>query len=459
MLRYNLIFRNSFLLLDLLVLNATCFFSGYFVFTQHGLNFPSFWSQYILIVNLLWLFLTSQTKFYFTELTFILLIRKTVGIIFLYLLLLVGCYFVIREKQNTNELLVIQILLQGLLILSSRYIFIRVKEKIRPINYDKRRALIIGESVSSPELLERFKRLDSGYTLLGHYSYNQFQKGSEKTSLQDKLDNIINYAIDHKISEIFLMHLPHENIDWKHLIKRAEEHFIRIKFVPDYDSVFAQKINLRMEQGLPIITLRKEPLENIENRIIKRAFDIVFSILAMLLLLWWLIPVLAVLIKLSSRGPVFFIQKRSGRNGKVFNCYKLRSMHVNTEADAKAALRDDERLTPFGKFLRRTNLDELPQFLNVLKGEMSVVGPRPHMLKHTREYSLIVDQFMVRHFLKPGLTGWAQVNGFRGDLTGNKMQKRVELDVWYLENWNFILDLRIILKTLCVTIKGDKNAF
>jgi exopolysaccharide biosynthesis polyprenyl glycosylphosphotransferase len=308
-------------------------------------------------------------------------------------------------------------------------------------------------------LLDRFSRPDSGYALLGQFCYNQFQNGSENASLQDKLDNIINYAIDHKVSEIFLMHLPHENIDWKYLIKRAEEHFIRIKFVPDYDSVFAQKINLRMEQGLPIITLRKEPLENIENRIIKRAFDIVFSLLTMLLLLWWLIPILAILIKLSSRGPVFFIQKRSGRNGKVFNCFKLRSMHVNCDADAKAALRDDERLTPFGKFLRRTNLDELPQFFNVLKGEMSVVGPRPHMLKHTREYSLIVDQFMVRHFLKPGLTGWAQVNGFRGDLTGNKMQKRVELDVWYLENWHFILDLKIIYKTISVTIKGDKNAF
>lgn len=459
MLRYNLIFRNSFLLLDLLVLNATCFFSGYFVFTQHELNFPPFWSQYILIVNLLWLFLTSQTKFYFTELTFILLLRKTVGIIFLYLLLLVGYYFIIHEKHNTNELLVIQILLQGLLIFSSRYIFIRVKEKIRPINYDKRRTLIVGESNFSPELLDRFRRPDSGYTLLGQFRYNDFQNGSENVSFQVKLDNIINYAIDHKVTEIFLMHLPKENQEWKSLIKRAEEHFIRIKFVPDYDLVFAQKINLRMEQGLPIITLRKEPLENIENRMIKRFFDIVFSLGVMLFLLWWLIPVLALIIKLSSKGSVFFVQKRSGRNGKIFNCYKLRSMYENADADSKAALKDDERLTPFGKFLRRTNLDELPQFFNVLRGEMSVVGPRPHMLKHTREYSRIVDQFMVRHFLKPGLTGWAQVNGFRGDLTGNKMQKRVELDVWYLENWNFFIDIKIIIKTVLVTIKGDENAF
>ena len=459
MLRYNLIFRNSFLLLDLLVLNATCFLSGYFVFTQYGLTFPSFWSQYILIVNLLWLFLTSQTRFYFTELTYILLLRKTVGIILLYLLLLVGCYFVIREKQNTNELVIIQILLQGLLILSSRYIFIRVKEKLRPISYDKRRTLIIGQTNFTQDLLQRFSRPDSGYTLLGQFRYNQFQNGVENASLQDKLDNIIDYAIDHKVSEIFLMHLPQENIDWKCLIKRAEEHFIRIKFVPDYDSVFAQKINLRMEQGLPIITLRKEPLENIENRIIKRSFDVVFSLGVMLLLLWWLIPVLALIIKLTSKGSVFFVQKRSGRNGKIFNCYKLRSMYENADADSKAALKDDERLTPFGKFLRRTNLDELPQFFNVLRGEMSVVGPRPHMLKHTREYSRIVDQFMVRHFLKPGLTGWAQVNGFRGDLTGNKMQKRVELDVWYLENWNFFIDLKIIIKTGLVTVKGDKNAF
>ncbi|MFN9108462.1 MAG: exopolysaccharide biosynthesis polyprenyl glycosylphosphotransferase, partial [Bacteroidota bacterium] len=388
------------------MLNATCFFSGYFVFTQHGVNFPSFWSQYILIVNLLWLFLTSQTKFYFTELTFILLIRKTVGIIFLYLLLLVGCYFIIREKHNTNELLIVQIFLHGLLILSSRYIFIRVKEKIRPINYDKRRTLIIGESSLSPELLDRFSRPDSGYALLGQFRYNQFQNGSENASLQDKLDNIINYAIDQKVSEIFLMHLPQENIDWKCLIKRAEEQFIRIKFVPDYDSVFAQKINLRMEQGLPIITLRKEPLENIENRIIKRAFDIVFSLLVILFLLSWLIPILAILIKLESRGPVFFKQGRPGLDEQEFFCYKFRSMQVNGHTE-KEASKNDPRVTRTGKFMRKTSVDELPQFFNVLLGDMSVVGPRPHLWSQNKAYASKIKKYMVRHYVKPGITGLA----------------------------------------------------
>lgn len=459
MLRYNLFFRNSFLLLDLLVLNATCFLSGYFVFTQNGLKFPFFWTQYILIVNLLWLFLTSQTRYYFTELTFILIIRKTVGIIFLYLLLLICYYLIFHDKQRTNEFFMIQILLQVFLIFFSRYIFIKTKEKIKPINYDKRRALIVGESVFPPELADRFSRPDSGYTLLGYHSYLFFGDTRKEVSLYEKLCQIINYAIAHKVSEIFLMDLPKENIDWKSLMKLAEENLIRLKFIPNYDNFFSQKTNLSIEYGFPVISLRKEPLEKIENRIIKKIFDIAFSVFILFLMLWWLIPFLAILIKFSSKGPVFFVQKRSGRNGKVFNCYKLRSMYLNEDADSKEAIRDDERFTPIGKILRRTNLDELPQFFNVLKGEMSIIGPRPHMLKHTEEYSQIVDQFMVRHFLKPGLTGWAQVNGFRGDLTGTKMHKRVELDVWYLENWNFYLDLKIIIQTLYVTIKGDKNAF
>jgi len=189
-------------------------------------------------------------------------------------------------------------------------------------------------------------------------------------------------------------------------------------------------------------------------------FDIIFSLLVISLILSWLLPVLAILIKLNSRGPIFFVQLRSGKNNQTFKCYKFRTLHVNPDADVKQVTLNDARLTRLGKFLRKTNLDELPQFINVLMGKMSVIGPRPHMLKHTEDYSKILNEYMIRHFLKPGVTGWAQVNGFRGEIKKeDQLRKRIEYDIWYMENWSLWLDLRIVFLTIYVTLKGDKNAF
>lgn len=163
---------------------------------------------------------------------------------------------------------------------------------------------------------------------------------------------------------------------------------------------------------------------------------------------------------MSSPGPVFFKQRRTGYRGKEFVCYKFRTMKVNNDSDNKQASKNDPRKTKIGNILRKTNIDELPQFYNVLKGEMSIVGPRPHMVKQTEDYSALIDKYMLRHIIKPGITGWAQVNGFRGETKELwQMQKRVEYDVWYAENWNFMLDIKIIIKTIINAIRGDKNAF
>jgi exopolysaccharide biosynthesis polyprenyl glycosylphosphotransferase len=201
-------------------------------------------------------------------------------------------------------------------------------------------------------------------------------------------------------------------------------------------------------------------MELITNQYFKRTFDIAFSFLVIVLVFTWLFPILALLIKLSSKGPIFFKQQRSGKRNEVFTCYKFRSMKVNEDSDTIQAHKSDDRITGIGKFLRKTSMDELPQFLNVLNGDMSVVGPRPHMLKHTEEYSQIIDNFMVRHFVKPGITGWAQVHGFRGETHQDyKMRKRVQYDVWYIENWSFLLDIRIIFMTVRNLLLGDRNAF
>ena len=210
---------------------------------------------------------------------------------------------------------------------------------------------------------------------------------------------------------------------------------------------------------MPLLTVRRNPLKKRFNRGLKRGFDIVFSSVFLCFYPLIYLPI-AITIKLTSPGPVYFKQKRTGYRGEDFWCYKFRTMHVNRDADNVQATRNDSRKTRFGDFLRRTSLDELPQFINVFKGDMSVVGPRPHMLRHTEEYTQLVDQYMVRHLVKPGITGWAQVNGYRG-LTDEvwKMAKRVEYDVWYIENWSFALDMKIIVRTVLNAIHGEDNAF
>jgi putative colanic acid biosynthesis UDP-glucose lipid carrier transferase len=206
--------------------------------------------------------------------------------------------------------------------------------------------------------------------------------------------------------------------------------------------------------------LRSEPLDDVGNRIKKRILDIVVSFLVIVFILSWLVPILGLLILIESRGPVFFSQLRTGKNKKPFYCYKFRSMRKNKDADFKQATVNDNRVTKIGKFIRRTSLDEFPQFLNVFKGNMSLVGPRPHMLKHTNDYSKVVDEYMVRQFLKPGITGWAQVNGYRGEITNpEQIQMRVNKDLWYLENWSLWLDIQILFLTVYQIFKGDKNAF
>ncbi|MBP8822095.1 MAG: exopolysaccharide biosynthesis polyprenyl glycosylphosphotransferase [Flavobacteriales bacterium] len=246
------------------------------------------------------------------------------------------------------------------------------------------------------------------------------------------------------------------------LMEFCERNTIRFRLIPSPDSFIpvVEACDLTFHGAVPVSRLRKEPLDRKGNRVLKRSFDIVFSFLVITLVFSWLFPLLALLIKLSSKGPVFFKQTRMGERKKKFTCYKFRSMRMNEDADSRQATRNDPRITRVGNFLRRSNLDELPQFFNVLLGQMSVVGPRPHPLKLNDQFRDIIDKYMVRHFVRPGITGWAQVNGFRGETrTPELMEKRVELDVWYVENWSFQLDLKIVLKTVANMFRKDDMAY
>jgi len=223
---------------------------------------------------------------------------------------------------------------------------------------------------------------------------------------------------------------------------------VKLRFIPENQSWFRSKLNMESVGNLVVINPQQIPLDDIEARIMKRLFDILFSLVFIVLVFSWFFPLIALLIKLSSKGPVFFVQERTGINNKTFKCLKFRSMRVNGDADSRQATAGDDRITALGRFMRKTNIDELPQFFNVLLGQMSVVGPRPHMLKHTEEYSALIDHYMVRHYVKPGVTGWAQVNGYRGETDALwKMEKRVEHDMDYIENWSFWWDLKITFLT------------
>jgi putative colanic acid biosynthesis UDP-glucose lipid carrier transferase len=246
----------------------------------------------------------------------------------------------------------------------------------------------------------------------------------------------------------------------------ADQAFIHFKVIPDFSYYIHQPVSVQYLREIPFLSLRKEPLEDRGNQIKKRIFDLVVSLSVIIFILSWMIPLLGLFIYLESPGPIFFKQPRIGRRKKTFNCLKFRSMKMNNEAETRQAVHNDSRITRIGKFIRKTNLDEMPQFINVLRGDMSIVGPRPHpvtffsMLNPKDDFFHLHDQFTIRGFVKPGVTGWAQVNGFRGEIVATEqLKKRIEHDLWYLENWSLWFDLRIMILTVYVTIRGQKNAF
>ena len=243
------------------------------------------------------------------------------------------------------------------------------------------------------------------------------------------------------------------------VIHFCDNHVVHFYYVPRMSGNLHLRLIPELYGDVTLFTNRREPLTFIENKFLKRTFDIVVSALTCLVLLPFL-PIIALIIKMQSPGPLFFVQNRTGLNGHTFKCYKFRSMHVNNQADTLQATKDDPRKFPFGEFMRKTNIDEFPQFFNVLKGDMSIVGPRPHMMLHTEMYGKLIDKYMVRHFCRPGITGWAQVTGFRGETKELwQMEERIRRDIWYLENWTFWLDLKIILKTALTIIRPDKKAY
>ena len=347
------------------------------------------------------------------------------------------------------------------IILSSvRLVYVGLRQLVVRKQKYFSRAIIIGYNNTAKKLAEYLQRSTGVLQLVGYV--DDAEKVVELSALPvySGIANSIAIAKSLNINEIYSTINPSEHPELPPLVMQSEKACIRFHFVSNVSDFIERGMVVDHFHHLSICSLRSDPLTDVGNRLIKRIFDVVFSFFILVFILSWLFPFLALLIKLSSRGPILFKQLRSGLADKPFYCYKFRTMRMNSQADFKQATKNDTRTTWIGKILRKTSLDEFPQFINVLKGEMSVVGPRPHMLKHTHDFSQIADQYMVRHLLKPGITGWAQVNGYRGEIIEqNQIKKRIEYDVWYLENWSLYLDVKIIALTFMGLFKKDKNAY
>lgn len=314
------------------------------------------------------------------------------------------------------------------------------------------KVIVIGGNQKSRQLINTFnQRPDFGY---------KFEASFSAKDKDFSLTNCFNYVIENSIDEIYFSVSELSNNQVNMLIDFADNNLRELKFIPDNKDIFSKKLKYEYYDYVPILSLRSIPLQEPVSQFLKRLFDILFSLCVIVFVLSWLTPILAFLIKFESHGPVFFKQSRNGFNYKEFFCYKFRSMTPNKNAHLQQATKGDLRITKIGAFIRKTSIDELPQFFNVLFGDMSVVGPRPHMVSHTNMYARKIDKFMVRHFVKPGITGLAQVSGFRGEVeTDEDIIKRVKFDIFYIENWSLLLDIKIILQTVANAIQGEEKAY
>ena len=446
---------------DILCINIAFILMYYLKFDS--IDFSDKYRFLLIIFNANWILVALMLKLY--ELNRIIRLDKVLFNLFkafgFNVLIITAVLFSLKQSEFSREHLYATYFMLFGLIMCWRYLSIKLIKLYRKSGYNYRRVVIVGGGEVAQQLNDYFNSDDVlGVRLLGVFSDSDFSfeiKDSVKTGTLDSLEQ---FALKNDIDEIFYTMPLTYTKKIKGLVDFCDKYMIRFKVVPDFRGFIFKRVNIDFFNDVPVITLREEPLTDFINRFTKRVFDLIFSLLTIVFVLSWLYPIIAVLIKLSSKGPVLFKQSRSGVNNEEFLCYKFRSMTMSEEADTKQATKGDVRITKIGAFLRKSSLDEFPQFFNVFMGDMSIVGPRPHMLKHTEEYSELIQKYMVRQLVKPGITGAAQVKGYRGETKElEDMEGRVRLDVWYIENWSLSLDINIIFHTVWNAFKGDEKAY
>jgi putative colanic acid biosynthesis UDP-glucose lipid carrier transferase len=427
----------------------------------HGFAFLLFeesssYTSYIFFMSIAWVSSSIILNFYeiyrFTKFTGILTLASKQALIFL-LLVFAFFGFYPELQQETSSILKYVSFVMSVIFLIKISIYYVLKKYRRLLGGNVRRVVILG-------LNEKTKELENFFTQNTEYGYALVKRYDIKHDEDKQIEAVFKEIVESNIDEIYASVNALSDSCIAKVIGFADNNLKVLKFLPDNKEIFGKKLDFSYYGYLPILSLRKIPTDEPFNKFIKRAFDILLSFLVIVFVISWLTPILGIFIKLETKGPVFFKQKRNGLDYKEFYCYKFRSMTPSLTADLYQATKEDTRVTKVGRIIRKTSMDELPQFINVLKGDMSVVGPRPHMVSHTHMYAERIDKFMVRHFVKPGITGLAQVSGYRGEVeTDSDIINRVKHDIFYLENWSILMDLRIVFQTVFNAVKGEEKAY
>jgi putative colanic acid biosynthesis UDP-glucose lipid carrier transferase len=452
----------TLVVLDLFVITIVYFFCKVVLTESIPVNYWSVYFQYWTISVAAWLLLSFFLRTYGGRLILIFeyFTKRTIQVYLLWVICILFYLFFSREFRISRIFIISTMVGFGIGLLGNRFLYLGIKKYFKNSHYLVKKVIILGYNDTAKKLARYFEEDGINTQLLGFIEDDKNIHELSHYPIITDVSKALSVAKEFDVAEIYSTITPEQNKDIYDLMYQSEKECIRFKIVPNLSVFITRDVHIEYFGELPILSLRSEPLDDVGNRIKKRALDIIVSSLVIIFILSWLVPILGLLILLESRGPIFFAQLRTGKNKKSFYCYKFRSMRKNKDADLKQATINDTRVTKIGRFIRRTSLDEFPQFINVFKGEMSLVGPRPHMLKHTNDYSKFVDEYMIRQFLKPGITGWAQVNGYRGEITNpDQIRMRVNKDIWYLENWNLWLDIQILFLTVYQVFKGDKNAF
>ncbi|NQX96800.1 MAG: exopolysaccharide biosynthesis polyprenyl glycosylphosphotransferase [Flavobacteriales bacterium] len=437
--------------IDLLTLNVA-FFIAKFIRFQGVKEYSFLESKYLnllIVINLSWIILSHSQKIYST---FLFTSRRryffrVVLVVLLQLLITIGLNGLIKTFYSRLFLLYTFIGFAIIMTLG-RFLTNLFYKAYLSKKLKKNLIVIVGEGFSVKDVQS---------TLLVNIIDENYQKIEGINGTDNLIENLENFKKETPITELYIkISLLNEDL-MENLSNYCDNNFIRLRLILDWQRVSSKVIESRNISHTTVLNIPLTPLDDPYNTLLKRSFDILFSLFIIITVFSWLFPILAVVIKLTSKGPVFFKQKRTGIDNKEFNCWKFRSMTVNDDSDKIQATKEDKRITKVGHFIRKTSLDEFPQFVNVLLGEMSVVGPRPHMLKHTEEYSQLIGNFMNRHAIKPVITGLAQVKGYRGEIDEDHLLvSRVRLDTFYVNNWSLYLDLKIVFYTIFGVFQDHK---
>jgi putative colanic acid biosysnthesis UDP-glucose lipid carrier transferase len=438
-----------FLVGDLFSLNLCVFLSFLIAGDWGGLNSNTVYL--LMFSNLTWLFLVLVSNPYNVNKGWSVskILKSQFAFIFIHLLVVASLVFFLKKQYAPFQIILIYLFFIpfffSLKIVS--YYFRKIfTPEVAFKNY-----VIVGRNEAAQEMRKYYMvNADLRYRFLRY-----FEIGPDGLPME----SIRQFCGDKEVHEIICSASNVSDQYFKQLVSFGLNSLIKVRLVVNFDPAKKQFLRLDNFEN-HLVDVATIPLDISQNQLLKRIFDIFFSLSFLILIMSWLVPIVTILIRVDSKGPAFFRQLRSGLNNRPFYCLKFRTMKMNTEADSKQATKDDSRITKIGAFLRKTSIDELPQFINAFIGNMSVVGPRPHMLKHTVEYSKLIESFMGRHYIKPGITGLAQCMGYRGETqTVADMENRVRLDRYYIENWTFWLDIKIIFLTVVSLIRGSDKAF